>query len=101
MVSGRKPVSTDIVQYLVADSLRQLACPPTPIRFTGDAGADDLLNDLDRHPHAFVLGCLMDRQVKAQRAWAIPNELRKRLGTFEVDRLAALPVTAFEEAMSK
>lgn len=49
-----------------------------------------LVNDLDDYPHAFVVGCVMDRQVKAERAWEIPEKIRERVGSFEFDELAAL-----------
>lgn len=35
-----------------------------PVRFTGNNQADGLLNDLENSPHAFVLACVMDRQIK-------------------------------------
>ena len=47
-----------------------------------DIDASDInrkLNDLDHFPHLFVLACLMDRQTKAERAWAIPYIICKRL----------------------
>jgi hypothetical protein len=44
-------------------------------KFTGNAAADNLLNDLDAHPHAFVLACVMGRQIKAEKAWVIPYRI--------------------------
>jgi len=45
--------------------------------------ANILLNDLNDYPHAYVLACLMDRQIKAERAWIIPFEIKKQLGSFK------------------
>lgn len=49
-----------------------------------------MLNDLDEHPHAFVLACVMDRQVKAERAWLIPYRILQKIGGFSVEKLSAL-----------
>jgi len=62
--------------------------PRDPIAFAKDPRADELLNDLDRHPHAFVLACLMDRQYPAYKCWRIPALIRHELGTFEITELA-------------
>lgn len=70
-------------ERLIQDGMAQLAAPRTRVRFTGCEQADDLLNDLDGHPHAFVLACLMDRQVHAERAWMIPWLIQERHGSVE------------------
>ena len=64
--------------------------PYKRVEFTGNTGADDLLNDISRHPHAFVLGCVMDRQIKADRAWIIPYRFSCKLKGFEFEKLLKL-----------
>jgi len=75
---------------LISEGYRWLAAPPELVKFTGVPEADNLLNDLDRYPHAFVIACVMDRQIKTEKAWLIPYELQKRLGSFEFAELASL-----------
>ena len=48
------------------------------------------------HPHAFVIACIMDRLIKAERAWFIPYRLSQRIGSsgepkFDFCTLRALP----------
>ena len=38
------------------------------IEFSYNTKTDKLLNDIENNPHAFVLACLMDRQIKAEVA---------------------------------
>ncbi|MCL2872480.1 MAG: iron-sulfur cluster loop [Betaproteobacteria bacterium] len=59
---------------------------PQPIAFTRNAEYDAILNDLTNVPHAFVLACMMDRQMQAERAWSIPGIIMKQWGT-SVDAL--------------
>jgi endonuclease III len=79
-----------LAEQLVKEGYEKLAAPPAFIKFTGVQEADDLLNDLAGHPHAFVFACIMDRQIKAEKAWLIPYELKQRLGFFDFANLATL-----------
>ena len=49
-----------------------------------------MLNDLEAHPHAFVLACVMDRQVKAEKAWLVPYRISEKLNGFSMATLCSL-----------
>lgn len=53
----------------------------------GDKQQNDFLNDLEKYPHAFVLACLMDRQINAERAWGIPYTIKEKIGSFDINEL--------------
>jgi len=53
------------------------------VHFVDNIEANTTLNDLKNYPHAYVLACLMDRQIKAERAWNIPFEIYKEINSFE------------------
>lgn len=63
---------------------------PELVELSGDREADELCNDLDTHPHAFVLACLFDLGVQAERAWTLPLTIKQRAGTFAISDLALL-----------
>jgi endonuclease III len=71
--------------------------PACPVVFTKNPEADALLNDLANYPHAFVLACVMDRQIKAERAWTIPHRLAQELGGFSFERLLAVSADEFRK----
>ena len=75
--------------------------PRGAVRFTKIDGADRLLNDLDRYPHAFVIACVMDRQIKAERAWVIPYAIAEKLGGFSMETLARLSRAEIRDLMAK
>ena len=78
-----------ILDLLISEGYKRLAAPSELVKFTGVSEADHLLNDLDGYPHAFVIACIMDRQIKAEKAWLIPYKLKERLGSFEFATLAS------------
>jgi endonuclease III len=59
-----------------------------PVDFEVRGEANDLLNDLEHHPHAFFLGCMANFMVKTERAWLVPFEICRRFGDFSMALLA-------------
>lgn len=83
-------MNSDIAAILVRRGEQLFRAEPKPIAFAGVPVADALLRDLAHHPHAFVLACVMDRQIKAERAWLIPYRVSESLGSFAFERLVQL-----------
>jgi len=75
--------------------------PRTFHDFTGKLEADSLLNDIEERPHAFVLACVMDRQVKAELAWLIPYRFMEKLGDFRFSTLRGLTLEQVEKLMAR
>jgi len=69
--------------------------------FTNNIDAKNLFCDLDHYPHAFVLACVMDRQVAAERAWEIPYKISREIGGFEFSRIKKISLKEYEEIFSK
>ncbi len=61
--------------------------PPASLPFTGDPDADALIAS---DPFALILGFLLDQQVTVQKAFAGPVDLRRRIGTLDPKRIAAM-----------
>jgi len=90
------PIEEAIAKKLAERSLALLERPYETVQLTSPPEANALVNDLVGHPHAFVLACLMDRQVQSEIAWRIPHEIRQRLGTFEMRALRDLSLDQME-----
>jgi uncharacterized HhH-GPD family protein len=86
---------------LVEHGQTLFAAPRQTVQFTRLPEADALLNDLIAHPHAFVLACIMDRQVKAEKAWVIPYRISERLGDFSMKSLCSLSQADVNRLMSQ
>lgn len=74
--------------------------PRELVIFTGNPEADKLLNNIENTPHAYVLACVMDRQIKAELAWLIPYLIAVKLGNFEFDTLVKLHLHDIERLMT-
>lgn len=81
--SLREAKEEQIIEILIKRGSELLKKPYKKIEFTGNLKADDLLNDIDHFPHAFVLACIMDRQIKAEKDWLIPYKISEKIKGFE------------------
>ncbi len=85
-----KTMKEKIVEILIGRGIKLLKQPWKEYPFTNNPEADDLLNDIKHYPHAFILGCIMDRGIKAEKAWQIPYKIHKEIGSFEFSKLLSL-----------
>ena len=67
------------------------------VHFVKDDETNLFLNDLKNYPHAFVLSCLMDRQIKAEIAWQIPSKIKSILGSFDIIELGKLKLADYKD----
>src|SRR5947208_12881476 len=63
--------------------------------FTGNDDADRLL---ETDPNALLFGFVLDQQVPLQKAFSGPYELKKRIGTLDPKRIAAMDPAELETA---
>jgi uncharacterized HhH-GPD family protein len=70
---------------------------PTALPYTGNDEADRLLAE---NPLALLIGFVLDQQVQLQKAFSGPYELRRRIGTLEPARIAAMDPQALEAAFT-
>jgi len=90
-----------IVEILISKGKELFNQPYKKIEFAGRPEADELLNNLKDYPHAFVLACIMDRQIKAERAWLIPYEVSKEIGGFRFYKLLGLNLVQLKKIFRK
>lgn len=68
--------------------------------FTGNPEIDAYYN-IEKYPHIFVLGCLMDRQIPAKQAWSIPYKVCKHFGCFDMPGLSKISLADFTARFNK
>jgi len=57
------------------------------------------LNDFITYPHAFVIGCIADKQVDADIAWLTPYNIYTQVESFHIKDLAKIELNRFREIM--
>lgn len=86
----RLDTSSVIAQRLILRGRKLEQGPAEIVDVTGDKEANRILNNLEDHPHLFVLGCVMDQQIKAERAWMIPVYVVREIGTAEFETFSQI-----------
>lgn len=71
------------------------------VHLVDDDEANKFLNDLINYPHAYVLACMMDRQIKAEKAWIIPQLIKEEIGSFEIEVLAEKSLEDYIEIFNR
>ena len=71
------------------------------VHFVEEENANAILNNLEKYPHAYVLACLMDRQIKAERAWLIPYQIYEEIGSFDFKELEKLHLEDLNEIFNR
>lgn len=94
-------LKVEIYDRLKKEGERRFNAPATHHKFTGVVEADIMMNDLVNFPNAFVFGCVMDRQLKAEKAWLIPYNIRNKLGGFSMSELSKLSLRDIKRIMSR
>jgi len=61
-------IKNKIVEILVSKGNNLFNQPYKLIPFTKNRESNELLNNFEEYPHAFVLVCIMNRQIKTERA---------------------------------
>lgn len=90
-----------IIKILVEKGQELSRKPKEPVQFTNNTEANNLLNDLTDHPHAFVLACVMDRQITAEKAWSIPFKISEKIHDFSMKTLLELSEGEVYKLMSE
>lgn len=65
---------------LIERGIKHLNSPFIFKHYSNNLEADEMLNDIVKFPHHFVLACSMDRQIDAEKAWLIPYMIGKQIG---------------------
>jgi len=71
---------------------------PQRLPWTGDDEADRLIAT---DPNALLIGYMLDQQVTVQKAFSGPLEIRRRLGTLDPGKLAAMDPQTMRDAFAK
>ena len=60
------------------------------VHFIDNKEGNAYLNNIEEYPHLFVFACIMDKQMKAEKAWEIPIKIGKYIQSYEFEDYAKL-----------
>ena len=90
-----------ITEILIERGNKLLKAKREFVEFTKDKEADKLMNNIEHNSHIFVLACVMDRQIPAERAWRIPYLISREIGGHKFERFFNLKKEQIKEIFNK
>lgn len=94
-------VVIDMLEQNLLEEARKEYNLKKEISLISDKEKNDLVSDLENHPHAFVLACFMDRQIPSERAWSIPYLIKEILGDFSINTLYNLSLEEYRKIFNE
>ena len=89
------------MQALIDLSMSKYEMKENIVHFIDDEEENARLNDLTNYTHLFVLSCLMDRQIKAERAWSIPGRVAQEIGSYRLEDMAKVSLEEYKNIFNK
>lgn len=71
------------------------------VHFIDDEFGNNLLNDLENYLHIFLLACVMDKQIKAERAWEIPIKVGFEIGGHDFENYTSISLEKYIEIFNR
>lgn len=97
-LGGEGPNNASTIRDKLLEFGREEIRKPRQWMFTPDPKAERLIKT---DPNAFLFAAILDQGIDAERAWAMPYELKKRLGHLDPNKITELNTKDLEEAFSK
>lgn len=92
-----KDITENIINYLIekGENLRKEKIQDRKFYVNKDNptlenGVNELLRNIDKYPHAIVLGCLLTRKTRAEKSMETPYMISQEIGGFEFSHLLKL-----------
>ena len=96
------PEQKALIENILVQGRALLNAPRCKVDFkTGIAEAEKLLNDIEKFPHLYVYGCVMDRQISYGKAWSIPYRVGQIIDGFGFESFERLSIEEFERIFSE
>jgi endonuclease III len=70
-------------------------------KFSKNDRANEIINDIGKRPHVFVMGCILGHRVHDDKGWETLAYLEERIGTLDIKKLSRLTLADWEKAFMK
>jgi endonuclease-3 len=90
------------LQKKLVDMAKQVYQGPWEIgKFSKSERANEIINNIGKLPHVFVMACMLGRQFHNEKAWETLAFLEERIGALDINKLGRLSQGDWEKAFTK